>query len=125
MGASGGGGSMQQGEPEERVEAIFRNGTLTVVGILRAFSLGFVSHWAGNPVPWQLYDGFALAPILLGIGLQVRSLALLLGHDCLRRPVFDRANRIFLRGLLLTSAGVALAVTFDYLEVAKVGRLLN
>mgnify|MGYP001243230897 CR=1 FL=1 len=116
---------MQQREPEPKVEAIFRNGTLTVVGIILAFSLGFVSHWAGNPVPWQLYDGFALAPILFGIGLQVRALSILLGHDCLNRPVFERANRIFMRGLLLASVGVALAVTFDYLEVAKVGRLLN
>ncbi|WP_315918974.1 hypothetical protein [Mesorhizobium sp. SP-1A] len=116
---------MQQGDPDERVETIFRNGTLTVVGVVLAFSLGFVSHWAGNPVPWQLYDGFALVPILAGIGLQIKALAALLDHDCLKRPVFERANRIFMRGLLLTSGGVALAVTLDYLEVSKVAKLLN
>ncbi len=116
---------MQDRNPEELVETIFRNGTLTVVGIVLAFSLGFVSHWAGNPVPWQPYDGFALFPILAGIGLQIKSLAALLRHECLKRPVFERANRTFMGGLLLTSLGVALAVIFDYLEVAKIAKILN
>lgn len=115
---------MQLPESEERVETIFRNGTLTVVGIVLAFSLGFVSHWAGNPVPWEQYDGFALVPILLGIGLQIKALASLLTHDCLKRRVFDRANRTFMCGLLLASFGIALAVVLDYLHVAKVTKVL-
>lgn len=116
---------MQNRNSDELVETIFRNGTLTVVGIVLAFSLGFVSHWAGNPVPWQPYDGLALFPILAGIALQIRSLAILLRHDCLKRPIFDRANRTFMTGLLLTSSGVGLAVVFDYLEVAKVAKILG
>ncbi len=114
-----------QPDSEELVETIFRNGTLTVVGIVLAFSLGFVSHWAGNPVPWQLYDGFALVPILIGIGLQIWALAGLLNHNCLKRPVFERATRTFMRGLMLTSFGVALAVTLDYLEVSKLANIIG
>jgi len=115
---------MKQDEPNERVDPVFRNGTLTVVGIVLAFSLGFVSHWAGNPVPWQPYDAFALTPILIGMALQVWSISMLLTHECLHRPRFDRATRIFMAGLCLTGVGVGLAVIFDFLAVSRIIKML-
>lgn len=115
---------MTDHEDEAKVEIIFRNGTLTVVGVILAFSLGFLSHWAGNPVPWQPYDAFALVPILSGLVFQILALLAMLDLDCLKRRVFERANRLFRAGLVLTGSGVALAVTFDYLEVSKVARFL-
>lgn len=116
---------MQQNEQDELVETIFRNGTLTVVGIVLAFSLGFVTHWAANPIPWQPEDGFALFPILVGIGLQIRALSALLKHECLRKRSFERANRLFMLGLILTSGGVMLAILFDFFEVSKVAALVG
>lgn len=44
---------MHQDENEQLVEMLFRNGTLTVSGILLSFSLSFVTQWANNPVPWN------------------------------------------------------------------------
>jgi hypothetical protein len=105
---------------DELVETIFRNGTLTVVGIVLAFSLGFVTHWAANPIPWEPMDAFALGPILIGLCLQIKALADLLDHKCLRRRFFDRASRIFLAGLILTAAGVSLAILLDFFEMSRI-----
>nr|WP_245436088.1 hypothetical protein [Mesorhizobium tamadayense] len=80
-----------QDPQEELIETIFRNGTITVVGILLAFSLGFLTHWAANPVPWQLQDLFAVMPILAGIALQMRALSMLL--DELAAPARLRARQ--------------------------------
>ncbi|MDX8516462.1 hypothetical protein [Mesorhizobium captivum] len=104
---------------EEPIETVFRNGTITVVGILLAFSLGFVTHWAANPVPWQFYDLFAVVPILVGIASQMRALSLLLDISSLRRHVYERANRIFMAGLILTACGVGSAILLDVFEVAS------
>lgn len=108
----------QQDPKEEPIETVFRNGTVTVVGILLAFSLGFVTHWAANPVPWRLYDLFAVVPILGGIALQMRALSILLEISSLRRQVFERANRIFMFGLILTACGVGLAILLDVFEMS-------
>jgi len=111
----------EQNPKEDLVETIFRNGTITVVGVLLAFSLGFVSQWAANPLPWRLSDVFAVGPLLIGIVLQMRALAILLRMDCLHRRVFERANRIFMTGVILTAAGVAMAIVLDLLRLATLG----
>jgi hypothetical protein len=108
----------EQNPREDLVETIFRNGTITVVGVLLAFSLGFVSQWAANPLPWKLEDIFAIGPLLIGIVLQMRALAMLLRMDCLRRRVFERANRIFMTGVVLTAAGVGMAILLDLFRLA-------
>ncbi|TIU13376.1 MAG: hypothetical protein E5W44_03650 [Mesorhizobium sp.] len=104
---------------EEPIETLFRNGTITVVGILLAFSLGFVTHWAANPVPWRFYDLLAVVPILVGIASQMRALSLLLDMSSLRRHVYERANRIFMAGVILTACGVGLAILLDVFEVTS------
>ena len=108
---------------EELIETIFRNGTITAVGILLAFSLGFITHWAANPVPWRFYDLFAVVPILVGVALQMRALSLLLDMSSLRRHVYDRASRIFMAGLILTACGVGLAILLDVFEMSAKGTL--
>ncbi|CDX11295.1 hypothetical protein MPLB_1080124 [Mesorhizobium sp. ORS 3324] len=35
----------EQDPKEDLIEPVFRNGTVTIVGILLAFSLGFITHW--------------------------------------------------------------------------------
>ncbi|CCV06721.1 putative transmemrbane protein [Mesorhizobium metallidurans STM 2683] len=110
---------MDEQEPkEELIETLFRNGTVTTVGILLAFSLGFITHWAANPIPWQLHHLLAVAPILVGIALQMRALSVLLGTSSLRRRVYERANRVFMTGLVLTACGVGLAILLDVFEVS-------
>ncbi|PSJ53098.1 hypothetical protein [Kumtagia ephedrae] len=111
--------------PDDLVETIFRNGTLTVVGIVLAFSLGFLSHWAANPIPWEPLDGLALGPMLIGICFQIKALADLLDHKCLRRRYFERANRIFLTGLILTAFGVAGAILLDFFEIAEMKKMVG
>lgn len=117
-------GTLDEHDPkEELIETIFRNGTITVVGILLAFSLGFVTHWAANPMPWRLYDLFAIVPILVGIALQMRALSILLDMSSLRRPIYERANRIFMVGVILTACGVGLAILLDVFEMSAKGAL--
>ena len=95
------------------------------VGILLAFSLGFVTHWAANPIPWQLHHLLAVVPILVGIALQMRALSLLLDLDSLRRPIYERANRIFMAGIILTACGVGLAILLDVFEVSARSALVG
>ncbi|MDX8440105.1 hypothetical protein [Mesorhizobium australafricanum] len=108
----------EQDPKEEVVETVFRNGTVTTVGILLAFSLGFITHWAANPIPWQTYHLVAVLPILVGIALQMRALAMLLDMKSLQRRVFERANRIFITGLIFTACGVGAAILLDFFDIA-------
>ncbi|AZO69793.1 MULTISPECIES: hypothetical protein [unclassified Mesorhizobium] len=103
---------------DDLIEPVFRNGTVTTVGILLAFSLGFITHWAANPIPWQTYHLIAVLPILAGIALQMRALAMLLDTKSLQRPVYARANRIFISGLVFTASGVGLAILLDFFDIA-------
>ncbi|RAZ88548.1 hypothetical protein DPM33_22690 [Mesorhizobium hawassense] len=108
----------EQDPKEDVVETTFRNGTVTTVGILLAFSLGFITHWAANPIPWQTYHLIAVLPILVGIALQMRALAMLLDIKSLQRRVFERANRIFITGLVFTACGVGGAILLDFFAIA-------
>lgn len=101
---------------EEPIETVFRNGTITTVGILLAFSLGFITHWAANPIPWEIYHLAAVVPILIGIALQIRALRLLLDITSLQRRVYERANRIF--SLIFTACGVGLAMLLDFYDLS-------
>ena len=108
-----------QTNPDDKpVEILFRNGNVTVIGIVIAFSLGFVSQWAANPVPWNAIDTFAIIPMVVGIVLQLFALWSMLRLCSLERPIFRRANTTFMIGLVLTSLGVMLAVAFDVLAVS-------
>lgn len=112
---------MKQHEPgqEELIEAVFRNGSITVVGVLLAFSLGFLTHWAANPIPWQMIDLLAVMPILIGIVLQTKALADLMHINSLKRRCYERANRYFLAGLITASFGVAMAILLDMFRIAS------
>ena len=110
---------MDEQEPkEDLVETAFRNGTVTTVGLLLAFSLGFITHWAANPIPWRAYHLVAVVPILIGIALQMRALAILLDITSLQRRIFERANRIFITGLIFTACGVGGAILLDFFEIS-------
>ncbi|GHC60977.1 hypothetical protein GCM10010136_01310 [Limoniibacter endophyticus] len=99
------------------VETLFRNGTLTVVGIILSFSLGFVTQWANNPIPWTLRDLPTLILLIGGIVLQIMTLGKLLRTTALQRRVYDKANKQFLVGVCLTALGVASAIVIDFFEI--------
>jgi hypothetical protein len=100
---------------EPRIDATFRNGSVTAVGIILGFSLGFLSQWASNPIAWSVVDIAAAAPIITGIGLQGKAFADLLSTQSLLLANYDRARRIFLIGLGLVAGGVAIAILLDIL----------
>ena len=102
---------------EQLIETLFRNGTLTVVGIVLSFSLGFLTQWASNPIPWQLIDLPTIILLSLGIIWQVMALVGLLQPASLKKNVFDRANRKFVIGVITTSVGVIAAVVIDFIEL--------
>ncbi len=107
-----------RGTPHRDIEAVFRNGSVTVVGVLAGFSLTFLTAWAANPLPWQLHDLFGIVPLAAGIVLQLMALAALLHPNSLERARYDRAIRIFLIGLVLVAVGVATAIAADALTIA-------
>jgi hypothetical protein len=103
------------GENPNRIDATFRNGSVTAVGIILGFSLGFLSQWASNPIAWSKIDIAAAIPIIVGIILQGKAFADLLLIESLIVRNYERTRAIFLTGLSLVGAGVALAILFDIL----------
>lgn len=100
---------------EARIDATFRNGSVTAIGIILGFSLGFLSQWASNPIAWSRVDVIAALPIVAGIGLQGKAFADLLSPQSLILAKYERARSIFLLGLTLVALGVAGAIMLDIL----------
>jgi hypothetical protein len=98
---------------EQLIETLFRNGTLTVVGIVLSFSLGFLSQWANNPLPWKWIDAPPVLLLCLGIIWQIAALIGLLKPTVLKKDIFEKSNRKFVIGVILTSAGVFSAIVID------------
>ncbi|MDY0883822.1 hypothetical protein ACFPL7_14865 [Dongia soli] len=98
---------------DERIDATFRNGSITAVGILTGFSLGYVSQWVSDPSPWDIYDLLAVCPLILGVIMQVMALAALLSVTSLYLGHYNRAKKTFLIGLFLTAIGITIAVGLD------------
>jgi hypothetical protein len=103
------------GSEPPRIDATFRNGSVTAVGIVIGFSLGFLSQWASNPISWSKVDIAAAIPIILGIALQGKAFADLLSIDSLVLAKYERARVVFLVDLSLVAAGVAIAILLDIL----------
>lgn len=102
------------------ISATFRNGSVTVVGVLAAFSLGFLTAWAANPVPWGIKDTFALVPIVIGVAFQMWALAALLDYRSLQLPRYRRAITHFMIGLMLVGIGVVVALAVDVITISEV-----
>ncbi|NVP54619.1 hypothetical protein HV823_05040 [Rhizobium sp. DBTS2] len=100
-------------DDETSVDVLFRNGNLTVFGIVLAFSLGFLNTWTNNPNDWQVTDLPTLALIAGGIVFPASALWRLLQRDSLKASVFASGNRRFAIGLALTSIGMMLAICVD------------
>ncbi|HEV2565905.1 MAG TPA: hypothetical protein VGU19_12560 [Microvirga sp.] len=101
-------------EPEEqRVDSTFRNGSITAIGVVVGFSLGFLSRWSALPGEWMHSDLVSVGLITLGLALQVKALADLLLVSSLQLKRYNRSIRFFLTGLILVGIGVVFAVFAD------------
>lgn len=98
-----------------RIDSTFRNGSLTAIGVVVGFSLGFLSRWAGLPGGWSYSDLMAVSSITVGIVLQIKSLADLLSVESLILSRYKRSIRIFLAGLILVALGTGAAIFADLL----------
>jgi hypothetical protein len=103
----------------EKVSSTFRNGSLTAIGVVLAFSLGFLNNWATIQAPWYPQDLGAVALIAGGIAFQIWALARMLSVASLELPTYQRIVRIFLVGLFLVSLGVLLAIGGDALNYSR------
>jgi len=100
-------------EPPAEIDSAFRNGSVTAIGVVLSFSLGFLNSWAAQPSVWKASDMAAIAAIALGLACQFRSLAGMLAVASLQRPVYERLIRVFLVGLAFVAGGVAIALIGD------------
>src|SRR5262245_37625787 len=91
------------GESDEhkRIDSTFRNGSITAIGVVVGFSLGFLSRWSALPGEWSATDLVSVILITLGLALQVKSLADLLLITSLELKRYNRSIRFFLTGLTL------------------------
>lgn len=105
--------------PEEQrdIDVLFRNGNITVFGIVLAFSLGFLNSWTSNPNEWQLDDLPTLALISFGIVFQALALWQLLRLNSLKQSVFESGTRKFAIGLVLTASGMLLSIAIDVARI--------
>ena len=104
--------------PATLIDATFRNGSMTAVGIILGFSLSFITRWGANPVPWQWVDLFAVVPLLTGIAFQIWAFAVLLKPESIQLAVYTRAKNHFLLGLAGVLAGTAAAIMLDILKLS-------
>lgn len=96
--------------PPQKIEGIFRSGSLTAISVVIGFSLGFLVRWSGLPGRWAGSDVFAVAGITLGVGLQIKALIDLLSVNSLVLACYQRAIRIFVAGRIIVAAGVVAAI---------------
>ncbi|WP_413991834.1 hypothetical protein ACMDCR_07000 [Labrys okinawensis] len=106
-------------EPPKRIDATFRNGSVTAIGVVLAFSLGFLNNWASQPGNWIPEDLAAVVLIAVGIVFQIWSMAGMLSVSSLEEPIYRRIVRIFLIGLILVSIGVLVAISGDALGYSR------
>jgi hypothetical protein len=97
----------------ERIDATFRNGSLTAISVVVGFSLSFLNRWAGLPGAWHADDLAAVAFITVGIVAQIIALARMLFVSSLVRSRYESNLRIFLFGLALVALGVGIAILGD------------
>jgi hypothetical protein len=100
---------------QARIDSTFRNGSLTAIGVVVGFSLGFLSRWAAAPGEWYRADLVAVAAITLGIALQIKALADMLSVRSLVLKRYNRSVRIFMAGVILVASGVVIAIFADLL----------
>ena len=105
------------------IDATFRNGSMTAVGIVLGFSLSFITSWGANPLPWQLVDLFAVVPLLTGIAFQIWAFATLLKPESIQHEVYLRAKNHFLLGLAGVLSGTAIAILLDILKLGTADML--
>ncbi|MBO1903820.1 hypothetical protein KHP60_02625 [Microvirga sp. 3-52] len=104
-----------ESDEQQRVDSTFRNGSITAIGVVVGFSLGFLSRWSALPGEWMQTDLVSVASITLGLALQVKALADLLLVSSLQLKRYNRSIRFFLAGLILVGLGVVFAVFADLL----------
>ncbi len=118
----------EEGEIESgpgMISPAFRNGSVTVVGVVTAFSLGFLTAWGTAPSPWTLRDLIAVTPIGAGVVLQLWSLAAMLSVRSLELAYYNRAIRVFLVGLVVVSLGVGVALVASVQMVSDAHHVIH
>ncbi|WP_454849876.1 hypothetical protein [Rhizobium binxianense] len=110
-------------DPEERIDATFRNGSLTAAGIILGFSLNFISNWVSNPNDWSVIDTLPMLFLVAGIAVQVKVFADLLARDSLIAAKYDRCRRLFLIGLSIVAVGMGIALVNDILGLGNMRML--
>jgi hypothetical protein len=103
----------------KQIDSTFRNGSVTAIGVVLAFSLGFLNNWSSLPTAWIPEDLIAVALIAGGIAFQIWAMAGMLSVASLEVPTYQRIIRIFLIGLTLVALGVLMAIGGDSLNYAR------
>lgn len=114
---------MSEPDPEERIDATFRNGSLTAAGIILGFSLNFIGRWLSNPNDWSRIDIIPMIVLTIGIAIQVKVLADLLARDSLIAAKYDRSRRLFLIGVVIVAVGIGIALLNDILGLGSMQML--
>lgn len=114
---------MPEPDPVEKIDATFRNGSLTAAGIILGFSLNFIGRWVSNPNDWSRIDIVPMVFLSLGIAIQVKVFADLLARESLIAEKYDRSRRLFLVGLVIVAVGIGIALLNDILGVGSMQML--
>ncbi len=104
-----------------RIEATFRNGSLTAISVILGFSLSFLVRWSALPGPWSRLDLLSVALITVGIVLQIVAVAALLFTSSLEERRYNGSVALFLAGLAIVAFGAGSVIAGDILGGAGQG----
>ena len=103
-------------EQPTMIDATFRNGSMTAIGVVTGFSLNFLTRWGANPVPWLMVDLLAVVPLVAGLIMQVWSFTELLRPESMQLVVYTKAKNHFIIGTSGVLLGVGMALLLDVLQ---------
>jgi hypothetical protein len=95
------------------VEHTARNGVITAIGILLGFDLSFCTAWSFRPGEWEKKGIVVFALLFVGVLLMTLALYLILEYH-LTVGRYKWSTRSFLVGVVLTLAGVFLAIVYTF-----------
>jgi hypothetical protein len=92
----------------------YREGLLTAITVFIAFSLAFLKYWSlETPGRWTWLGVLSLAPLVVGLGLQLVALfrSLDLGDD--EETHYRRTVGCFRWGVVAVLAGVVISILLE------------
>lgn len=100
-------------KPTDPITEAERSGSITGIGIVLGFSLGFVSQWSLTPGQWRYGQLLALGVVVLGIYAELYALLGVLRLPLVTMGFHRRLINTFLTGFSLVWIGFGIHIVVE------------